>query len=101
MRPPPQVEIALYRIAQEAINNVAKHARAQRVEIALTYGRGECMMTVQDNGIGFDNEQGAADKRKPGLGMITMRERAQAVGGSFEVWAPPGHGTRLTVRIPY
>ena len=100
LRPALQVEIALFRIAQEALNNVAKHARAQRVEIALDHANGECVMSVQDDGVGFDGVEDASDKPKPGLGMVTMRERAQAVGGHFEAQALAGHGTRLTVRAP-
>ena len=99
-RPALQVEIALFRIAQEALNNVAKHARAQHVEIALDHANGECVMSVEDDGIGFDGVEDASDKPKPGLGMVTMRERAQAVGGHFEVRALPGRGTQLTVRVP-
>ena len=57
-------------------------------------------MSVQDDGIGFDGVEDASDKPKPGLGMVTMRERAQAVGGHFEVQALPGRGTQLTVRVP-
>src|SRR5438445_9490344 len=98
-RPAPQVEIALFRIAQEALNNVAKHARARRVEIALDHANGECVMSVQDDGIGSDGVEDASDKAKPGLGVVTMRERAQAVGGRFEVQALPGCDTQLTVRI--
>ena len=101
VRPALQVEIALFRIAQEALNNVAKHARARRVEIALDHANSECVMSVQDDGIGFDDAAIASDKPKPGLGMVTMRERAQAVGGHFEVRALPGRGTQLTVRAPY
>ena len=99
-RPALQVEIALFRIAQEALNNVAKHARARRVEIALEHANGECVMSVEDDGIGFDDVEGTSDKPKPGLGMVTMRERAQAVGGHFEVQALPACGTQLTVRVP-
>ena len=99
LRPAPQVEIALFRVAQEALNNVAKHARARRVEIALDHANGEYVMSVQDDGIGFDGVEDASDKPKPGLGMVTMRERAQAVGGHFEVQALPGLGTQLTVRV--
>src|SRR5260221_9965413 len=99
LRPAPQVEIALFRVAQEALNNVAKHARARRVEIALDHANGEYVMSVQDDGIGFDGVEDASDKPKPGLGMGTMRERAQAVGGHFEVQALPGRGTQLTVRV--
>src|SRR5712692_9622591 len=100
VRPALQVEIALFRIAQEALNNVAKHARACRVEIALDQVNGECVMSVQDDGIGFDGVEDTSDKPKPGLGMVTMRERAQAVGGHFEVQALPARGTQLTVRVP-
>jgi len=100
LRPALQVEVALFRIAQEALNNVAKHARAHRVEIALEHANGECVMSVEDDGIGFDGMEGTADKPKAGLGMVTMRERAQAVGGHFEVQALPDRGTQLTVRVP-
>ncbi|HKB73423.1 MAG TPA: ATP-binding protein, partial [Burkholderiales bacterium] len=100
VRPALQVEIALFRIAQEALNNVAKHARARRVEIALDHANGECVMSVQDDGVGFDGVEDAPDKPKPGLGMVTMRERAQAVGGHFEVQGLPDRGTQLTVRVP-
>jgi PAS domain S-box-containing protein len=101
VRPPPRVEIALFRIAQEALNNVAKHARAHRVEIALEHANDECVMSVEDDGIGFDGVEGASDKPKPGLGMVTMRERAQAVGGRFDVRALSARGTQLTVRVRY
>jgi len=101
VRPAPQVEIALFRIAQEALNNVAKHAGARRVEIALEHANGECVMSVEDDGIGLGGVEHTSDKAKPGLGMITMRERAQAVGGRFEVRGPPRRGTQLTVRVPY
>jgi signal transduction histidine kinase len=101
VRPAPQVEIALFRIAQEALNNVAKHARARRVEIALEHANGECVMSVEDDGIGFDGVEGTSDKPKPGLGMVTMRERAQAAGGSFDVRALSVRGTQLTVRVPH
>jgi PAS domain S-box-containing protein len=101
VRPALEVEIALFRIAQEALNNVAKHAGARRVEIALEHANGECVMSVEDDGIGFDGVEGTSDKPKPGLGMVTMRERAQAVGGRFDVRALSARGTRLTVRVPY
>jgi signal transduction histidine kinase len=95
-----QVEIALFRIAQEALNNVAKHASARRVEIVLSHMNEECVMSVRDDGIGFDGLADTSGRPKPGLGMVTMRERAQAVGGRFEVQALLGRGTQLTVRIP-
>jgi two-component system sensor histidine kinase UhpB len=99
-QPAPQVQIALFRIAQEALNNIAKHAGARHAEIALDQESGDCVMSVRDDGIGFDVGENASDKLKTGLGMVTMRERSQAVGGRFEVQALPELGTRLTVRVP-
>jgi signal transduction histidine kinase len=57
-------------------------------------------MSVQDDGIGFNGMEDTSNKPKPGLGIVTMRERAQAVDGRFEVQALPGRGTQLTVRVP-
>jgi len=98
-RPAPEMEIALFRIAQEALNNVVKHARASRVEITLERSGSEYMMSVQDDGVGFNAVEEHTAWR-PGLGMVTMRERAQAVGGRFEIHALSVSGTRLTVRVP-
>jgi PAS domain S-box-containing protein len=100
VRPPPSVEIALFRIAQEGLNNVVKHAGARRVEVALSYANGECVMSVQDDGIGINGVDDASGRRLAGFGMVTMRERAQAVGGHFEILALPDRGTRLTARVP-
>jgi signal transduction histidine kinase len=100
VQPAPQVQIALFRVAQEALNNVAKHAGARHAEIALDEEDGDCVMSVRDDGIGFDVGENAYDKPRAGIGMVTMRERSQAVGGRFEVQALPERGTRLTVRVP-
>jgi PAS domain S-box-containing protein len=100
VQPAPQVQIALFRIAQEALNNIAKHAGARHAEIALDQEEGDCVMSVQDDGIGFDVGEIASAKSKTAIGMVTMRERSQAVGGRFEVQALPECGTRLTVRVP-
>jgi len=99
-RLPQTSEIALFRIAQEALNNVAKHAHASRAKIALTRTSAELVMTVTDNGLGLDAASTAATKRRPGLGMVTMRERTQAVEGQFEIGAAPERGARVTVRVP-
>ena len=95
-RPAPELEIALFRIAQEALTNVAKHARAKCVQIDLEYVNGECALRVSDDGVGID---GAARERH-GLGMVNMRERTQAVGGRFIVASVPGRGTQVSVEIP-
>jgi PAS domain S-box-containing protein len=96
----PQVQIALFRIAQEALNNIAKHAQARHAEIALDEENGDCVLSVRDDGIGFEVRENASDRPKASLGIVTMRERSQAVGGRFEVQALPERGTRLTVRVP-
>jgi signal transduction histidine kinase len=93
-------EIGLFRIAQEALNNVAKHAHAKRVDITLEHSGSQFMMSIADDGGGLDSVSVPASKRRPGLGMMTMRERTQAIGGQFEVAAAPGGGTRVVVRIP-
>ena len=93
----PEARIALFRIAQEALNNVAKHARAKRVAINLRRTEGEFMMSISDDGIGLPKDE---DLQHSGLGMTSMRERAQAVGGRFEIERLPEGGTRLTVRVP-
>jgi two-component system sensor histidine kinase UhpB len=98
-RPAPEKEIALFRIAQEALNNVAKHAQASRVAITFAPSGSEYVMSVEDDGVGFAAPEERA-ARHPGLGMVTMRERSQAIGGRFEVRTVPGEGTRLTVRVP-
>jgi two-component system sensor histidine kinase UhpB len=95
-RPDAEMEITLFRIAQEALTNVAKHAHATRAQIELDQTDDRCRMTVRDDGVGIVG----AGRERPGLGMVTMRERAQAVGGDFEVRNAPGGGAYITVEIP-
>ena len=99
-RPGPQVEITLFRIAQEALNNVAKHAHAKSVTIALTRSANELVMSISDDGAGFDSDLSLKAGLRAGFGLVTMRERTQAIGGLFDVRAAPGHGTQITVRVP-
>jgi signal transduction histidine kinase len=93
-------EIALFRIAQEALNNVAKHAHASRVRITLVRSDARLVMSLTDDGAGLEAAPATGSKRRPGLGMVTMRERTQAVGGQFEIGAAPGRGTQVVVRVP-
>jgi two-component system sensor histidine kinase UhpB len=94
-RLPPAVETALCRIAQEALNNVAKYANAKNVEITLaTQGR-EVTLTVADDGAGFDLGNVPANS----YGLRIMRERAEAVGARLEVDSAPGRGTRIAVNL--
>ena len=99
-RLPQASEIALFRIMQEALNNVAKHAHAKRVHIALERSGSRFTMSISDDGIGLETASSSVSRRRPGLGMVTMRERTQSVGGEFEIGAAPVRGTRVNVRIP-
>jgi signal transduction histidine kinase len=94
---PSEVAVCLFRIAQEALRNVAKHSRAKHVRLAVTAGNGNVRMTVRDDGIGFVPAQG----RLRSLGHASMRERAQLVGGTVEVESSTGRGTTVQVSVPH
>jgi PAS domain S-box-containing protein len=100
VRGSPQADTAFFRIAQEALNNVAKHARATHIDIGLEHSATERIMSVLDNGSGIDALPSSTKRSNGGRGMAAMRERARAVGGQLEVHAIPGGGTRVVVRIP-
>jgi signal transduction histidine kinase len=92
----PAVKEALYRVGQEALNNIAKHAGAKEVVITLEASAGELAMRIRDDGRGFD-----ASKSFPGhLGLRSMRERVASVGGVIVIRSAPGQGTEVTVRVP-
>ncbi len=93
---PLEVKEALYRITQEGMNNIVKHARAGRVTVSLTEEGGGLHLTVEDDGQGFDPSQDFVGH----LGLRSMRERAERVGGSLAVRSAPGQGTTLTVFVP-
>ena len=92
----PEVAVALFRIAQEALNNILKHAHAREVSIETSATPEHAMLTVRDDGAGFD--PAAAPRGR--WGMTTMRERAEAAGGSLEVQSAPGAGTVVLARVP-
>lgn len=92
---PPAVEEALWRIGQEALNNVRKHAGVERAEVALRAGGAEAVLEVADAGRGFAPRRAAGS-----LGLVSMRERAEALGGTLEVESGRGSGTRVRARIP-
>ena len=98
-RLPPEVEAAAYRIVQEGVTNVGKHAHATTCRVQLRYAAGCLTITLDDDGVGFDpGEVGAAAGR--GLGLVSMRERAANLGGRFEVDSRHGAGTRLLIELP-
>ncbi len=94
---PPEAATALYRIAQEALRNVAKHAGKTHVKVILSGIPEGLQLKVTDFGIGYDQE---SDISPSGLGMISMQERARLAGGSLEVQSALGQGTTVTVKIP-
>ena len=93
------IETVLYRIAQEALNNVAKHAHATNVAIVLEQRASQVSLIVEDNGAGFDL-QAILQADEKGLGLIGMRERAALVAGTVEIESQPDSGTTIVVRIP-
>src|SRR5690606_10547580 len=92
------VEEALFRIAQEALTNVVRHAQASAVRVALTGRDGSVALAVRDDGRGFDPAAPAISARR--LGLSSMRERAEAVGGVLRVDAAPGAGTTVRAEVP-
>jgi PAS domain S-box-containing protein len=97
----PEIEINLYRIAQEALNNVAKHAQASRVDVIIEVREQYLMLIIEDDGVGFNPEQEATPTSKGrGLGLVGMRERAALVGGRVEIESAPGSGTTVFARVP-
>jgi signal transduction histidine kinase len=97
-RLPHEIEVALYRIAQECLTNVARHAKASRVTIRLTKGYPRVIMNIEDNGKGISKTKGKTPTK--GLGLVSMGERAQYLGGALEIKSSPGKGTRIRVEIP-
>ena len=100
-RLPADVETGLYRIAQESLSNVVRHSGATHATLRLETGPGYAAVAVEDNGVGFDREDTAADASdRYGVGLLSMRERTAALGGTFRVDSAVGRGTRIYVVIP-
>jgi signal transduction histidine kinase len=99
----PEIETTLFRMAQEALANVRKHARASRVALTLSYMGGCVALDARDDGIGFDPCQvstEARDRTSGGFGLKGMRERVEQAGGSLSVESAPGEGSTLAVELP-
>lgn len=88
---------ALFRIAQEALNNIAKHARASRIRLELQHEAGLIHLKVADDGIGFDRKAGV---RPTSVGLVGMQERITALGGQIRIRSAPGEGTEVSVTLP-
>ncbi len=97
---PGRVRTVLYRVAQEALTNVARHAKASRVELTIESLEKVIRMTIKDNGQGFQVSGRAGSGKKNRLGLIGMRERVEMIGGTFQVDSAPGGPTMVRVEIP-
>lgn len=92
----PTIETALYRMAQELVTNVVRHAQAMTLSVVLTVDSRHWMLTVQDDGIGFNPKAESLS----GMGIRGVRERAEILGGCVDFSSPRGAGSTVTVRIP-
>jgi PAS domain S-box-containing protein len=97
-RPAAEIENSIFRIVQEALNNVVKHARATHVAIAIEPGDGILHISVADNGSGFDTSQHSGPNK---WGLITMTERAMSIGGQLHIESAPGRSTTVIVEAPF
>ena len=94
----PGAALCIYRIAQEALGNVAKHAKAKQVEVRLTRSDSRVCLLVSDDGVGFHRDGG---EKSGGLGLINMRERVRQLNGTFEFDSQPGRGTTVKAEVPF
>ena len=91
------VSLSLYRIAQEAIHNVIKHARTTQATVSLHVGKQGIQLTILDHGAGFDPQ---AVRSKRGLGLVSIEERVRLINGYLGIQSKPGQGTKIEVTVP-
>lgn len=91
------VALNLFRVTQEALHNIGKHSGAKHVQVRLTSSDKELTLSIFDDGRGFDVEESL---QSVGLGLISMRERIEMLGGQFEILSSPGKGTQILARVP-
>jgi signal transduction histidine kinase len=96
-RLPADIETTIYRIVQESLTNVARHAKASRVSVTISRHGGDVTVAVEDDGVGFDPEAAGTSGR---LGLVGMQERVALVGGTLDVESSPGSGTTVLARFP-
>jgi PAS domain S-box-containing protein len=99
-RLPNEVEINLYRITQEALNNAYKHARATRLDVLLERRGQSAVLVIEDDGVGFDRSAAPIPDTHGGAGLVGMQERAALMGGTLEIETAPGKGTSVFVEVP-
>jgi signal transduction histidine kinase len=92
------VETVLYRMVQEALTNIVRHAHATRVDVVLTVREGKLIVIIEDDGIGFDPEAASAGSH---LGLFGMRERAEMIDARLMIESSPGNGTTIMMEVAY
>jgi len=101
LRLPPHLETALFRVAQEAVNNILRHAEARKVSIRLSMDAGRILLELRDDGRGFEVQRTAGEAvAHKHLGLLGIQERMFLVGGEVEIDSAPGEGTRVRVWVP-
>ena len=95
-----QNQLIIYRIVQEALNNIVKHARGNQIEITLNYLPDSFHLTIKDNGVGFEMESITSEGRGNGSGIYNMQNRARLIGAFFSCESKPGMGTTLKLTLP-
>ncbi|HUP83597.1 MAG TPA: ATP-binding protein, partial [Candidatus Limnocylindria bacterium] len=101
VRLPCDVEANVYRIVQEALHNIAKHAHATQVTVYVTQQHGSVVLLIADDGRGFDPHQRRPAGDRNGMGLMSMQERAALVGGRIDIESAAGRGTSISVRVPW
>jgi len=97
-RLPPETELALYRIAQEGVSNIVRHAEAEHTELKLEFSPSATILTIRDDGSGFDIPESPAEFAPGGhYGLLGIHERAELIGAKLDIQSSPGAGTRLTI----
>jgi signal transduction histidine kinase len=100
-RLPPEVELALYRMAQEALSNVTRHAQASQASVELRFERQGVALEVSDNGQGFEVPRSPAEFAPSGhFGLLGLHERAELIGARLEVRSAPGKGAHILINMP-
>jgi len=95
---PHPVAATLYRVAQEAVRNAVRHAAPHRVRVVLHQVNGTATLEILDDGKGFDLQE--AERRRPGMGLLSMRERVSLVDGELSIRTAPGDGTAISATVP-
>jgi signal transduction histidine kinase len=96
----PLAEVTVFRVVQECLSNVQKHANANRVEVRLQARKNGLEVSVQDNGQGFDPHKIVSGSNGEGVGLLSMRERAELVRGRLSVLSSPGNGCQVVLYVP-